>query len=174
MDGVTLLQKAHAVGLTVAAAGDRLVIRGPRQAEAVARLLVDHKPEVMRALHNGAATPIDAGSRTDTAGRWREQYRERAAARVRSGHYSPPLAERLAYGECIEDWLAAHPASVFRSDCAGCGAPLSGGLDLPDGARVHFQPHQDSCLVAWPCPPTPCRRCVEGAGTVAPEGWEAG
>ena len=48
-----LLSEARAVGLVVLADGDRLVIRGPRAADAVARRLLEHKAEVMRAL----ATP---------------------------------------------------------------------------------------------------------------------
>jgi len=50
MDGLTLLSDAAAAGLTVWADGDRLVIRGPRAAEAVARRLLEHKPEVVAAL----------------------------------------------------------------------------------------------------------------------------
>ena len=47
---MTLLSDAAAAGLTVRADGDRLVIRGPRGAEAVARRLLGHKAEVMAAL----------------------------------------------------------------------------------------------------------------------------
>lgn len=37
MDGLTLLAEARAAGLEVRAEGDRLVIRGPRKAEALAK-----------------------------------------------------------------------------------------------------------------------------------------
>jgi hypothetical protein len=50
MDGMTLLRRAHEAGLNVATEGDKLVIRGPRRAESVARLLIEHKPKVMAAL----------------------------------------------------------------------------------------------------------------------------
>jgi hypothetical protein len=50
MDGVTLLRRARDAGLAVLAEGDKLVIRGPRRAEPVARLLIEHKPAVMAAL----------------------------------------------------------------------------------------------------------------------------
>ena len=50
MDGMTLLHRARDAGLAVAAEGDKLVIRGPRRAEPVARLLIEHKPAVMAAL----------------------------------------------------------------------------------------------------------------------------
>jgi len=50
MVGLTLLDEARAAGLTVLADGDRLVVRGPRAAEAVARRLLEHKTAVLAAL----------------------------------------------------------------------------------------------------------------------------
>ncbi len=50
MDGLALLSEATAAGLTVRVEGDRLVIRGPKAADAVARRLLEHKPEVLAAL----------------------------------------------------------------------------------------------------------------------------
>jgi hypothetical protein len=50
MDGLTLLSEAVAAGLTVRVDGDRLVIRGPKAADAMARRLLEHKPEVLAAL----------------------------------------------------------------------------------------------------------------------------
>jgi len=50
MDGLTLLSEATAAGLTIRVDGDRLVIRGPKTADAVARRLLEHKPEVVAAL----------------------------------------------------------------------------------------------------------------------------
>jgi len=50
MDGLALLDEARAVGLTVTADGDRLVIRGPRTAAAIADRLVGAKPAVIAAL----------------------------------------------------------------------------------------------------------------------------
>jgi hypothetical protein len=56
MDGMTLLEEARAAGLTVRVDGARLVVRGPRAAEAMARRLLERKVEVLAAL----ATPITA------------------------------------------------------------------------------------------------------------------
>ena len=53
MDGLTLLQEALAAGLMVLADGDRLVIRGPKSADAVARRLLAHKAVVRAALAAG-------------------------------------------------------------------------------------------------------------------------
>jgi hypothetical protein len=50
MVGVTLLQEARSAGLAVVANGDRLVIRGPRSAAAIASRLLALKPDVMLAL----------------------------------------------------------------------------------------------------------------------------
>ncbi len=50
MDGLTLLRRAHDVGLRLEAAGDKLVIRGPKRAEPVVKLLAEHKAEVLQAL----------------------------------------------------------------------------------------------------------------------------
>ena len=47
MEGLTLLQEAKAAGLTVIADGDKLIVRGPRRLEHVARKLLDHKPDVL-------------------------------------------------------------------------------------------------------------------------------
>jgi hypothetical protein len=50
MDGINLLHEARAAGLEVRADGDRLVVRGPRSAEAMALQLLAHKREVLQAL----------------------------------------------------------------------------------------------------------------------------
>lgn len=57
MDRLTLLARATAAGLTVTADGDRLVIRGPKGADAIARDLIAQKPAVLAAL---AAEPPEA------------------------------------------------------------------------------------------------------------------
>ena len=54
MDAVTLLLRAQKAGLSVERAGDKLVVRGPRRAEPVVKLLAEHKAEVLAAL---AITP---------------------------------------------------------------------------------------------------------------------
>jgi hypothetical protein len=42
MDGLMLLRRARDAGLVVTAEGDKLVIRGPKRAEPVALLLIEH------------------------------------------------------------------------------------------------------------------------------------
>ena len=50
MGAVSLLQEAASAGLTVRVDGDRLVVRGPKSAGAIAERLLDHKAEVIEAL----------------------------------------------------------------------------------------------------------------------------
>ncbi len=50
MGAVSLLQEAAAVGLSVHVEGDRLVVRGPKSAGAIAERLLDRKAEVIEAL----------------------------------------------------------------------------------------------------------------------------
>ena len=50
MDAVALLDRARKVGLRVEPIGDKLLVRGPKRAEAVVELLAAHKAEVLAAL----------------------------------------------------------------------------------------------------------------------------
>lgn len=50
MECVTLLHEAREAGLEVRADGDRLVVRGPRSAEALAKMLLARKEELLRIL----------------------------------------------------------------------------------------------------------------------------
>jgi len=52
MDGLTLLRRAYDAGLRLEAAGDKLVVRGPKRAERVVKLLFQNKAEVLAALAN--------------------------------------------------------------------------------------------------------------------------
>jgi hypothetical protein len=50
MDVLSLLEQAEVAGLTVRMVGDRLVVRGPKRAEALARQLCTRKTEILRHL----------------------------------------------------------------------------------------------------------------------------
>jgi hypothetical protein len=124
MDALTLLDRARDAGLAVASAGDRLIVRGPRQAEPVVRLLAEHKAEILTAL-------ADAMS-------WRAGHREALA------HWSAlhPFddASRLAWGELEDRWHRLHGTRTPEWRCAGCGETIGGrtALDLADGNRAHL------------------------------------
>lgn len=53
---IDLLDDAHRLGLAVRLDGDRLVVRGPKRAEAIARALLAHKAEVLDVLRNSPST----------------------------------------------------------------------------------------------------------------------
>jgi hypothetical protein len=62
MGDMTLLQRARAAHLEVAARGDRLVVRGPRSAEPLAKELLARKEEVLTLLAQAPlAPPLGAG-----------------------------------------------------------------------------------------------------------------
>jgi hypothetical protein len=50
VDGLTLLRDARTAGLAVTTDGDRLIIRGPRALESLARSVLAAKPAVLAAL----------------------------------------------------------------------------------------------------------------------------
>ena len=50
MDALTLLRTAREAGLSIEPAGDKLMVRGPKHAEPVVKLLAEHKVEVLAAL----------------------------------------------------------------------------------------------------------------------------
>jgi hypothetical protein len=59
MECVTLLHEAREAGLEVCADGDRLVVRGPRSAEALARTLLARKAELLRMLADPYPRGVD-------------------------------------------------------------------------------------------------------------------
>src|SRR4051812_43418732 len=87
MDGLILLDEARAAGLSVRVEGDRLVIRGPRQAEPVARRLMANKAQVVLA----ALSPD-----------WHVQWDERGAIMEADGGLSREQAEALALSDILD------------------------------------------------------------------------
>jgi hypothetical protein len=136
MDAVALLQRAQAVGLRVEPVGDELRVRGPKRAEAVVKLLAEHKAEVLAALSPSIAIW------------WRERFTAKAAQWF-IGDRDWDAAKRLAWGDLENDWHHQHGKCCPSWQCAGCDAPIGGleALDLPDGNRVHFEPID--CLIRF-------------------------
>lgn len=125
MDGLTLLNRAREAGLAVAAEGDKLVIRGPRRAESVARLLIEHKPEVLAALAPVMPPP---DLRIDPAW-WRRHFNIRTIHWALSGgRWTKVEAERLAYGELLNEWRKSRGRRGPAWQCAGCDGPIGGCL----------------------------------------------
>lgn len=92
MDGVTLLKKARTAGLTVQADGDRLIVRGPRHAESLARELLAHKHLVLKVLTTTPDhLPVD----------WHLVWDERAAIMEYDGGLPRERAEAAALKEIL-------------------------------------------------------------------------
>lgn len=72
MVGLTLLTEARAAGLAVRVDGDRLIVRGPRQAEALARRLIAHKAEILTALAETASPTGDCEPLRPLPANWPE------------------------------------------------------------------------------------------------------
>jgi hypothetical protein len=143
MDALTLLRHAQDAGLHVEPAGDKLLVRGPRRAESVVKLLATHKTEILALLARAPDAPTTTaggGSPAAEPAWWRDFFEERAAHRQYDGGYPRVQAEQLAFGEVILEWHCRHGARADPHRCAGCGDVLPGDADLilADGARVHF------------------------------------
>ena len=151
MDAVALLRRAQEVGLRVEPIGDKLLVRGPKRAEAVVELLAAHKAEVLAALapaSTSKCTDRDAAVAGTEARRWRD----RLATRIVDwfhGDRGWQEARRLAWGDVENEWHELHGRRWPSWQCAGCNAPLGGAqaLNLPDGNRVHFEPID--CLIRF-------------------------
>src|SRR5689334_22254744 len=122
MEALRLLRRAYQAGLAVTLTGDQVVVRGPKRAASLVRLLAVHKGKIIVAL-------TDATS-------WSARYQEALS------HWgSMQNRWHRLYGGRGPDW-----------QCAGCGEPIGGGkaLLLGDGNRVHLDdPHGLACVIAW-------------------------
>ena len=101
MDGLILLRDARAAGLEVLTDGHRLTVRGPRNAELVAKRLLANKPLVLRALVSQAAG-ITEIQPADLPGDWRVEWEERAAIREYASGQAKEHAEAEALREILE------------------------------------------------------------------------
>jgi hypothetical protein len=175
MDGLTLLRQARDAGLAVESDGDKLVIRGPRRAEVVARLLIEHKPEVIAALAPASTLPatIDLDDGSDPAW-WRRQFTIRTIHWGLSGKWIKVEAEGLAYGELLDEWRKSQGRRWPAWQCAGCDEPIGrlSALSPADENRVHFGEERE-CLIRFG------RRWrgeavagLRGLGLEPPEGFE--
>jgi hypothetical protein len=138
MDALALLHRAKEVGLCIEPMGDTLLIRGPKRAEAVVKLLAEHKAEVLAALSPSFVA----------ASWWRERFTAKAVQWSVGGR-DWNAAKRLAWGDLENDWHYQHRKCCPSWQCAGCDAAIGGSqaLNLPDGNRVHFEPID--CLIRF-------------------------
>jgi hypothetical protein len=145
MDAVALLRRAQQVGLRVETAGDKLLVRGPKRAEPVVKLLAEHKLEVLAALAPAPSSKStdkgeDAADATEVCC-WRERFTARTFEWF-NGERDWEAAKRLAWGDLENEWHHRRGKRRPAWQCAGCERPIGGieALNLPDGNRVHFEP----------------------------------
>src|SRR5262249_28307995 len=121
-----------------------LVVRGPKRAEPVVRLLAAHKADVLAAL---ALTDQDQSAAMAEAQLWRGRFAGLAFAWSRGGDRDWNAARRLAWGDLQNEWHRLYGKRWPTWRCAGCDAPIGGleALSLPDGNRVHLNPID--CLI---------------------------
>jgi hypothetical protein len=138
MDAVALLQRAQEVGLRIEPMGEKLLVRGPKRAEAVVKLLAEHKAEVLAALSPSIVDPSW----------WRERFTTKAVQWT-IGDRDWEAAKRLAWGDLENEWHYQHGKRWPTWQCAGCDALIGGwqAVNLPDGNRVHFEPID--CLIRF-------------------------
>ncbi len=102
MDALTLLAEARKAGLAVLVEGDRLRVRGPRRAEAIAKKLLALKPAVVQALA-AQGTPAVSPSPGPRAlpPDWFVLWDERAAIMEYDGKMSREHAEARALADVL-------------------------------------------------------------------------
>jgi hypothetical protein len=178
MNAAELIAQVRADGAELAVRGGALVLKGsPDALERWSGPLKAAKPAVLEALggqrelgeHGELVAPSRLSAEREAvvaradvhddmpdcreaeAADLRHAYEERVGIRLYDAGYTRHEAERLAYGEIIEQWCDRHPLRLQPGSCAGCREPLAtGGLELPDGARVHWEQDQDfRCLIAY-------------------------
>ena len=152
MDAVALLHRAQEAGLRIEPMGEKLLVRGPKRAEAVVKLLASHKAEVLAALAPGASTSERGDQERAADGTEARRWRDRLATRIVDwfhGDRGWEEARRLAWGDVESEWHELHGRRWPSWQCAGCNAPIGGSqaLNLPDGNRVHFEPID--CLIRF-------------------------
>jgi hypothetical protein len=138
MEAVALLQRAQEAGLRIELMGDTLLVRGPKRAEAVVKLLAVRKAQVLAAL---SPSFVDAGW-------WRERFTAKSVQWFVGGR-DWNAAKRLAWGDLENEWHHQHGKRWPSWQCAGCDALIGGSeaLNLPDGNRAHFEPID--CLIRF-------------------------
>ena len=103
-----LLKEARDAGLTVRVDGERLVVRGPRSAEAMARHVLDRKPEVLAVLADQADSDFESDEPIDWWQHIADEDREHLLGPELD---DPPTAEQLAQ---LRAWrLDRQPGKCF-------------------------------------------------------------
>jgi hypothetical protein len=113
MDGLNLLAEARKAGLVVRAEGPRLVVRGPRDQEALAKRLLSQKAEVL-ALLRGPIPPWDQAEADRLLTELRDGLARIERERYR-GRFPPLLAKVVGGGLAVcETYVRDHEREAAR------------------------------------------------------------
>jgi hypothetical protein len=151
-----LLDRLAEIGAVVKPDGDNLILRaGPKPipGELVSDLR-RVKSEVLARLSSPdyAAKGIDGRAVGDVldAPWWRRHFTIRTIHWGLSGKWTKDEAERLAYGELLDEWRMSRGRRWPAWQCAGCDEPIGdlSALLLADETRVHFGEERE-CLIRF-------------------------
>src|SRR5262249_55283635 len=111
MDALALLHRAQEAGLRVELIGDKLLVRGPKRAEAVVKLLGEYRGGVPAALAAGASVSKCDGRRGEVDATEARRWHDRLGARIAEWHHGDrdwEAAKRLAWGDLENEWHFQH------------------------------------------------------------------
>jgi hypothetical protein len=112
MDALALLHRAQEVGLRIEPMGDTLLVRGPKRAEAVVKLLAEHKAEVLAAL-------------SPSIGSWWRGRFPAKAVQWFVGDRDWDAAKRLAWGDLENEWHHQTESAALHGNAQGATRPLA-------------------------------------------------
>jgi hypothetical protein len=148
MTAQELVRAVSAAGVKLAINGDKLSVTAPHPlSPGLVEELRRAKAEILDMLATtagrGHLPPADAAW-------WRRQFTIRTLHWGLSGRWTKDEAERLAYGELLDEWRKSHGRRWPFWQCAGCDEPIGGSstLLLANGNRVHFDEECD-CLIRF-------------------------
>jgi hypothetical protein len=141
-----LVHAATAAGAKLAIRGDKLSVTAPRPlAPELVKKLRSAKSEILRLL---AVEPGGSHRSPAEAPWWRRHFTIRTIHWAIGGQRTTAQAERLAYGDLLDEWRNLQGRRWPAWQCAGCDEPIGGlsALSLADGNRVHFGEARE-CLI---------------------------
>jgi hypothetical protein len=121
MDVLALLHQAKDAGLPLESAGDKLLVRGPKHAEPVVKLLPEHKAEVLRALAASASPAVRSDAKPPS---------RQSTVPVGEPGLRQPCAARRGRVEELPDGSLLH----FCTKCGAWGA-FGYGVNMRGGRQ---------------------------------------
>jgi hypothetical protein len=150
-----LLDRLAAIGAVIRPDGDSLILRaGPKPipGELVGDLRrVKHQILArLNALDLATSAGCSGVGDVFDGNWWRRHFAVRTTHWGLSSRRSKAEAERLAYGELLDEWRKSNGRRWPVWQCAGCDEPIGGlsALSLADEYQVHFGEEQE-CLIRF-------------------------